>query len=157
MIWYHILSAHFKKIQFNLMWLFSDTTFGKSTWLWSSHSWWKCDCNNYTASHSVAKNAYTLVPTVTENFQSGEGLNTINSDLLNPLPKEKDPENTRLPVSPIILHKSCELTFLPHLSILLTCSQILHLFLLVLPLHSRTFCQVFPVCLVLTFNLQIQL
>ena len=54
------------------------------------------------------KNAYTLVPTVPENFQSGQGLNTINSDLLNPLPKEKDPENTPLPISPIILHKSRE-------------------------------------------------
>ena len=54
------------------------------------------------------KSAYTVVPNVPENSQLGEGLNTINSDLLNPLPIEIDPKTDPLPFVPIIIHKSKE-------------------------------------------------
>ena len=54
------------------------------------------------------KSAYTLVPTIPDNSQTGEGLNTINSDLLNTLPEEIEPQNDPLPITPIIFHKSRE-------------------------------------------------
>ena len=54
------------------------------------------------------KSAYTVVPNVPENSQLGEGLNTINSDLLNPLPIEIDPKTDPLPFVPMIIHKSRE-------------------------------------------------
>ena len=54
------------------------------------------------------KSSYTLVPTVPESSQIGEGLNTINSDILNSLPGQNEIINVPLPVTPIVIHKSRE-------------------------------------------------
>ena len=54
------------------------------------------------------KSAYTIVPNIPKNSQLGEGLNTINSDLLTPLPIEVEPQTDPLPFVPIIIHKSNE-------------------------------------------------
>ena len=69
-------------------------------------------------SQQVIQSLLKLYALQSKNNQKGEGLNSINSDLLNPLPKEVEPETDPLIFGAIISHKSSEHDKFDHSSII---------------------------------------